>query len=166
MPEPRKIAINTGPLLAIVAALDDLSVLQLLYHEVLVPFEVCQEVLAAGSNGFAVKEFENATWLRKQSTPIHLPSLLQNSLDRGEASVIQLALNQKIQTVCIDEIAGRRIASLSGLSVTGSIGILLRAKKEGRFLSMQDAIRKMQEKGIWLSERLVAAALKEAGESV
>jgi predicted nucleic acid-binding protein len=166
MLEPRKIVINTGPLLAIVAAVDDLSVLQLLYHDVFVPFEVCQEVLAAGSNGFAVTQFENATWLRKQSSPIHLPSLLKNSLDREEASVIQLALNQKIQTVCLDEIAGRRIASLSGLAVTGSIGILLRAKKEGMPLSMTDAIRKMREKGTWLGERLIAAALREAGESV
>ncbi|MCP2730476.1 hypothetical protein NJ959_18780 [Symplocastrum sp. BBK-W-15] len=34
-------------------------------------------------------------------------------------------MNENIQTVCIDEVAGRRIARLSGLSVTGSIGILL-----------------------------------------
>ena len=45
--------------------------------------------------------------------------------------IIQLALNQNIQTVVIDEVAGRRIARLNGLSVTGSIGILLRAQREG-----------------------------------
>ncbi|MFP5269408.1 hypothetical protein [Coleofasciculus sp.] len=46
-------------------------------------------------------------------------------------------MNENIQTVCIDEIAGRRIARLSGLSLTGSIGILLRAKREGYPISIQ-----------------------------
>jgi predicted nucleic acid-binding protein len=36
--------------------------------------------------------------------------MLLNSLDAGEASVIQLALNERIRTVCIDESAGRRLA--------------------------------------------------------
>ncbi|WP_216594172.1 hypothetical protein [Synechococcus sp. PCC 6312] len=54
---------------------------------------------------------------------------LLNSLDSGEAAVIQLALNQNIQTVCIDETSGRRIARLNGLNVTGSIGILLKLKQ-------------------------------------
>jgi len=106
----------------------------------LVPFEVCQEIMAGGSSGFTVAEFEAATWLHKQQTSLTISPLLLNSLDRGEAAVIQLAMNENIQTVCIDEVAGRRIARLSGLSLTGSIGILLRAKREGFFFSMQQAI--------------------------
>ena len=87
-----------------------------------------------------------------------------NSLDVGEAAVIQLAMNEKIETVCIDEIAGRRIAKLSGLSITGSIGILLRAKREGYPLSIKIAIQRMRDRGIRLSETLIAFALKQAGE--
>ena len=49
----------------------------------------------------------------------------------GEAAVIQLALEENIQTVCIDEAVGRRIARLNNLSLTGLIGILLRAKISG-----------------------------------
>ncbi len=125
MPETQRIVINTAPLIALVAALGDLTVLPSLYTQVFVPFEVCQEILAGGSSGFAVAEFETATWLQKQQTPLNISPLLLNSLDRGEAAVIQLAINENIQTVCIDEVAGRRIARLSGLSVTGSIGVLL-----------------------------------------
>ena len=69
-----------------------------------------------------------------------------------------------IQTVCIDESAGRRIARLSGLSVTGSVGILIRARKEGHQFSMREALQKMRRKGIWLSERVVNFALSQAGE--
>ena len=83
----------------------------------------------------------------------------------GEAAVIQLALDENIQTVCIDEAVGRRIARLNGLSLTGSTGILLRAKKSGYPLQMQKAIQRMQQRGIRLSSKVIALALDKAGES-
>lgn len=147
MPETESIVINTAPLIGIVAALGNLDVLLTLYTEVLVPFEVCQEILAGGSSGFAVAEFEAAHWLQKMSSPIEIAPVLLNSLDQGEAAVIQLALNEGIKTVCIDEAAGRRIARLRGLSLTGSIGILLRAKREGYPVSIKQAIERMINEG-------------------
>ncbi len=165
MPETQRIVINTAPLIALVAALGDLTVLQSLYSQVLVPFEVCQEILVGGSRGFAVAEFEAATWLQKQQTPLTISPFLLNSLDRGEAAVIQLAMNENIQTVCIDEVAGRRIARLSGLSLTGSIGILLRAKRKGFPFSMQQAISQMLNRGIRLSPTVINFALEQSGEN-
>jgi predicted nucleic acid-binding protein len=85
-------------------------------------------------------------------------------LDLGEASVIQLALDLSIQTVCIDERAGRRIARLSGLRVTGLLGILIKAKNAGFQIRIAEAIARMRQHGIWLSERVVADALRQAGE--
>lgn len=131
MPEPKEIVMNTGPIIALVAALGDLSLLQSLYSRVLVPYEVCRELSAGGASGFAVEEFERADWLRRWPEQLFLSPYLRNSLDVGEASVIQLALNEGIKTVCIDEAVGRRVARLNDLSLTGSLGILMRAKKEG-----------------------------------
>ncbi|MFB2837771.1 DUF3368 domain-containing protein [Floridanema evergladense] len=165
MPNSEKIVINTSPLIALVAALGDLTILQSLYTEVLVPFEVCQEILSGGSSNFAIAEFTAADWLQKQPDPLNISPLLLNSLDIGEASVIQLALNENIPTVCIDESVGRRIARLSGLSVTGSIGILLRAKQEGYPLSIKQSIQQMINQGIRLSTTVIEFALKQAGEN-
>ncbi|MBW4679503.1 MAG: DUF3368 domain-containing protein [Microcoleus vaginatus WJT46-NPBG5] len=165
MPETKIIVINTAPLISLVAAVGDLTLLQSLYDQVLVPFEVCQEILAGGSSSFAVAEFEAAFWLQKWQNPLNISPLLLNSLDRGEAAVIQLAMNENITTVCIDETAGRRIARLSGLSLTGSIGILLRAKREGYLISMKEAIQRMTNKGIRLSETVIKFALQQSGES-
>jgi len=53
---------------------------------------------------------------------------------------------------------------LSGLTVTGSIGILLRAKILGYPLSMAEVIRRMRRRGIWLSDNVVEFALREARE--
>lgn len=54
MPKPEKIVINTSPLIALVAALGDLMILQLLYKKVLVPYEVSQEIITGGKTNFAV----------------------------------------------------------------------------------------------------------------
>ena len=164
MPDTERIVINTGPLLALIAAWGDLNILQSLYRQILIPFEVCQEIQAGGPGEFGVKQFEEAGWLQKQSEPLKIAPILINTLDRGEAAVIQLALNKKVQTVCIDEAAGRRMARLNGLSLTGSVGILLRARREGYTFSMKDAIQRMTDRGIWLSERVVTFALNQVGE--
>ncbi|WP_204137121.1 DUF3368 domain-containing protein [Halomicronema sp. CCY15110] len=164
MPETTEIVINTSPLIALVAAWGDLKPLATLYQQVWVPLEVCQEVSRGGANQFAVAEFEQATWLKKQTQPQTISPFLLNALDLGEAAVIQLALHQKIATVCIDEAVGRRMARLSGLSLTGSVGILLKAKNQDASLSVRTAIDNMLNRNIRLSSTVINFALTQAGE--
>ena len=89
---------------------------------------------------------------------------LQNAVDVGEAAVIQLALDRGIHRVAIDDRTGRRVARIYGLSVTGSLGILIKAKATGYPLSIRKAILRMQNQGIWLSENVVIEAIRLAGE--
>lgn len=96
--------------------------------------------------------------------PSNLSPILKNSLDTGEASVIQFALDNQISTVCIDEIAGRRIARLHDLKVTGSLGILLKAKSNGENVSIRQCINNMEKKGIYLSSDLISTAIQMSGE--
>jgi len=163
MPNPQEIVTNTSPIIGIVAALGNLDVLQI-YSRVLVPKEVSDEISVEMSGRFAATEFEAALWLDKQRQYQSISLQLQNSLDIGEAAVIQCALSNNITTVCIDETMGRRFARLNGLNVTGSIGVLLRAKREGYEFSMKNAIDKMRSHGIWLSQNIIQLALEQAGE--
>lgn len=162
MPDKKDIVINTGPLISLVAALDSLDILKSVFKSVLVPWEVGNEIKAGGKKGFAVNQFESDAWLKKYPEPIILTPYLKKTLDLGEASVIQLAINQKIETVCIDETVGRRIARLSGLMLTGSVGILIRAQQNGFSFSMKEALEKMEKRGIWLSKTVKSFALKNA----
>lgn len=59
---------------------------------------------------------------------------------------------------------GRRAARLSGLELTGSVGILLRAKREGYIGTIRKPLERMRNHGIWLSDRVVTFALQQAGE--
>jgi predicted nucleic acid-binding protein len=164
MPKTDEIVINTSPLIALVAAWGNLTWLSALYDQVWVPFEVCQEILKGGISQFAVSEFEEASWLNKKTDPLTVSPFLLNALDLGEASVIQLALDQRIHTVCIDEAVGRRVARLSGLQLTGSIGILLKTKQQDASFSVRTAIENMRNHNIRLSETVVTFALRQANE--
>lgn len=56
------------------------------------------------------------------------------------------------------------MARLSGLQITGSVGILLRAEREGHAFFMREALRRMKSRGIWFSQLVEDLALREAGE--
>jgi predicted nucleic acid-binding protein len=165
MPDGPQLVINTGPIIALVAALGDLRILRSRYARVVVPYEVCQEILVDSASRFAAIEFDEDKWVSKMPTPCTLMPILRNTLDVGEASVIQTAVNEGITTVCIDEPVGRRIARLCSLHVTGSLGIIIQGKRSGIPIVVKDAIGRMIQAGIHLSSRLVDAALKEANEA-
>lgn len=164
MPSPARLVINTSPLLACIAGCGSLAPLQGLYDELIVPKEVAEEIETGGSQRFGITEFNAAAWLRRWHEPVAPLPLLRNSLDRGEAAVIQLALDERVDTVSIDEPVGRRLARLCGLHVTGSVGLLLRAKREGKIASLRETIDRMRAHGIWLSDAVVIFALREGGE--
>ena len=86
-------------------------------------------------------------------------------LDLGESSVISSALLHAIDTVAIDEKAGRRLARIHGLNVTGSIGILLKAKRHGFLPNLGECIARMRAHGIWISAELTQEVLHRANEA-
>lgn len=160
MPERGDVLVtNTTPLISLAAATGSLKILRFLYRQVLVPYEVAEEVRAGGRHAFGVEAFQDAEWLDIQPAPVPLQPFLQNTLDRGEASVIQTAMNRGLSLVCIDETAGRRVARLCELTLTGSVGILLKAKRLGYDISIPEALERMRAQGIWLSDRVVQFAL-------
>ncbi len=165
MPDLQPIVFNTTPLIAIIAAVGNLDVIRPLYSNVIVPREVVDEIVKFNTTEFAVNEFNAATWLEKIEAKTPLDKFLGNALDAGEAAVIQTASLRSITRVAIDEIAGRRMARLYGLKVTGALGILLKARQSGYPMRMRTMIDRMLHKGIYLSSTLVTEVLKIAGEN-
>lgn len=155
----KDLVINTGPIIALVAGLGDLTVLRLSYKNVIVPMEVTEEILSHGASRLGAKEFIADDWLQKRSEPIQTMPYLINALDLGEASVIQTAMNEKVRTVCIDEAVGRRIARLNGLNVIGSIGVMILVKKQGANIDIRKAIQEMRRHGVWISQELEQKAI-------
>jgi predicted nucleic acid-binding protein len=108
-----RLVINTGPLIAL-ARMDALDVIDQLPLEFSCPREVREELDADAAQGYAVV---SPAWLTVVPLASPLSPITVASLDTGEAAVIQLALEQGIARVCIDEAKGRRAALAVGLQV-------------------------------------------------
>lgn len=157
------IAVNTGPLIAL-AACEALDLLRRLHRQVLVPSAVVQEFGRGGSGAAGVIELP--AWFDVRTLTAPIPPMLIAHLDEGEASAIALALQAGVQIVAIDERRGRLVAREMGLTVTGSVGLLLRAKRLGFIDAVAPRLSAMRRQGIWLGEALVRRVLTEAKEPV
>ena len=91
--------------------------------------------------------------------------MLSTILDPGEASVMQLAKEQGISGVVLDERRGRRVAmDVFGLEVVGTCGLLLRAKKLSLLPEVKAPLDLILANGLFVSPRLRLQCLRLAGE--
>jgi hypothetical protein len=89
--------------------------------------------------------------------------LLQRDLDRGEAEAIALALQLKAEWTLLDERDARKVAKALGLNVTGLLGILLRAQRQGKSLSLQKMVEELRDNaGFRIGAELVADLLRQS----
>ncbi len=155
-----KIVINTSPLLAF-SKMQAFEFIGQLPFEFICPAEVANEILIGAKQGYDVRI---PAWLKIETLKFPLSSLAIASLDAGEAAVIQLALEQNIETVCIDELKGRRAANAVGLNIVGSLGLLGRAKTSGLIVEVKPFLQKATSAGIYYDEKLIEKFLQSLGE--
>jgi len=161
----RAAVINTGPIIALVAALQSLKVLTSLYEKVIVPRAVWNELMAGGSESPELKALQELPEVvAVPALEVQVTEARAMVLDSGEAAVLQTALDAGIARVIIDEKLGRRVAADCGLQVTGSLGVLVRAKKLGIIPGIASPIRSMVRSGVRISPLLRRIALEQAGE--
>jgi predicted nucleic acid-binding protein len=129
------------------------------------PSAVRDELLAGGPKGIDSARLREATWLLVASFQDPRRADLLADLDRSEAEVIALAQERNADLGILDERLARRHARRVGLALTGTLGVLLRAKQVGLVVAVASLIDKLRLQGIWLSEAVVAGVLRLAGEA-
>lgn len=164
MKEGAVLVTDTGPLIAL-AGIGQLGLLRELYSAVVVPQAVHGEVLAGGSFATGLANYQQADWLDVIDAGEPDLSLLA-LLDEGEAAVIALARARKITLVLIDEQKARKVArDIYGLTVIGSVHVLIEAKQRGLLERVGGAIQGMRDNGYRLHDTIVRYALEAAGET-
>ncbi len=155
-----RIVINTGPLVALSHA-EALDAIGLMPYEFICPPQIRAELEAGEGAGHVVVV---AAWLTTVPLEKPLDPVAATALDSGEAAVVQLALEQGIRRVCIDERRGRQFAMAVGLEVVGALGLLLRAKRVGLIDTITPFIDRLRRAGEWYSAALLRRVLDAAGE--
>jgi uncharacterized protein len=158
---------NTSPISRL-AWIGRLNLLLDQFQEVWIPKAV--ELELQNIPDAAVRQIIDAAksqgWLKSRSaSDTLLISLLSAELHAGEAEAIALASEMRADRLLIDEREGRTMARRLGLSLTGVLGVLLRAKSTGKLNAVKPEIEALREKArFFIATALESAVLVEAGE--
>lgn len=131
-----------------------LDLLNQVFGEILITDTVAKEF------GHSIPE-----WIQVRPPNLILQKGLLNILDAGEASAITLATELNDALLIIDESKGRKVAKKMGLSVTGSLGVVIIAKNKGHISSVKAIIEKIERTNFRISPSIIQSVLKKAGES-
>lgn len=91
--------------------------------------------------------------------------LLELQIDKGESSAIALALETSNSLVILDDNKARKIATQLGLTFTGTIGVIVKAKLQGHILSIKPILSKIKQTDFRLSTEIELQALEQANEN-
>lgn len=162
----RPVVADATPVIAL-ACLGRLALLRDLYRQVLIPEAVHGELASGGRRPGGSADLSASPWIemRQLRNPLSVLSIdFFGDLHRGEAQVLALAREIDARLVVMDDRLGRRHAARLGLTVTGTLGVLLAAKQLGYEQRISPLLNQLDAHGIYLSRPLRALAVKAAGE--
>ena len=159
-----KVVCNTSPLI-LLAKIGRLDTLIRLYSETMIPKAVVDEISTKpGKENDLVQAFLKKGTLQLKQAAEKFLAELPADLGRGEREAIALAMDAGADLVILDDRQGRLVSRDRGLSVTGTVGVLIEAKERGFVPSLRSEIDRMIEAGMWISEVFYHRILKEYGE--
>jgi len=159
---------DTSPITNL-AAIGQLDLLRQLYTNIVIPVAVYTEMVAVDKFVPGAVEVQTLPWIQTQTVanPQSVVDIQtnQDAIDLGEAEAIILALELKADLLLMDERRGRALAANYGLSVTGLLGVLLQAKRNGLIEAVKPVIDELiEEADFWVSSQVYATVLQTAGE--
>ena len=132
----------------------ELNLLQLLYTQIVTTSEIAEEF------GEGLPEWVEIISVSDKSKQM----LLEMQVDKGEASAIALALESENPFLILDDYKARKLANNLKINHTGTIGIILAAKRRGIISSVKPLLEKIKQTNFHISPDLELQALIQADE--
>lgn len=134
--------------------IERLDILPQVFNTVFAPPAVAKEVRTS------------LDWLKVQA--VANPSVviaLRTQMDEGEAEAIALALELENVLLILDDKKARRVAQQMRMKVIGTVGMLLKAKRQGVIAEVKPLLLKLTEADFRISQGIIQEALRLSGEN-
>ena len=155
MPVSSKVIITDTSCFSVLRKLDALELLHQLFSVVVTTPEVAREFRFPLPEWVTVLEVSNKT----------LQQEYLKFIDAGEASAIALAAEISYDFLILDDNEARRFAEQLGLSVKGTIGVLVIARDQGLIPALRPYFERIQQQtNFHISAALLERKLRDAGE--
>ncbi|MBC8499505.1 MAG: DUF3368 domain-containing protein [Candidatus Atribacteria bacterium] len=127
-----------------------LDVLKELYGKVFITEEVSKEFGKTVPDWIEVRKVSDNKYLK----------LMKNFVDLGEASTIALAVETDDIVIILDDLKARKLAQKLNLKITGTIGVLVKARKRNIITSTQEVLNKLRNEGFRIADEIEKEFLK------
>lgn len=144
---------DTSCLIAL-SKIEAIELLKELYEEVYITEEIALEFGESLPEWVRIDNVKNKKYQQ----------LLDLYLDLGEASAIALALEKVDVLLILDDLKGRKEAEKLGFRITGTLGILFKAKKVGLITELKSYVEKLKVVGFRLSPKIEEDILRKSNE--
>ena len=147
---------DTGPLNYLLW-IEEIELLPQLYGAVVLPGAVHQE-LSHPNAPERVRQWAAALpgWVSVR-TP---RALLTLPIDIGEQEAISLAVEMQADLILLDDRHGREAAEAQALIVTGTLGVLGEAAKQG-LIDLEEALERLRQTNFRTSPKVISALLAQ-----
>ncbi len=152
---PEILVIADTSCLIVLSKINELNLLKELYSVIYITPEIASEFGEPLPNWIIINEVQNKNYQK----------ILNLILDKGEASAIALALECENVLLIIDDLKGRKEAEKLGLKLTGTLGILVKAKQKEILPNIKSRIEALKAIEFRISGNLEIEILKVCNET-
>jgi predicted nucleic acid-binding protein len=155
---------NTTPLLYL-HRIEAIHWLRTVFTSIWVPTAVAGELAEGRRKGYDAPDVGLLTWLQivePRSTPHEWLTL---DLGPGELAAMALALENPGRVLLLDDALARRTAQAAGLTVWGTLRVLLESKSAGLTQHIAPLLDRLRSTGMWISDDVGERILRLAGEA-
>ena len=157
-----QVVINASPLILLCNS-DFAALLPQMFTDIVVPEAVWQEIVASPHQDRAARLLPELHWLQKVAVTNAEP-IVRWDLGAGETAVLSFALQQRAYTPILDDLAAKKCAKSCGIQPIGTGAILILAKERGLIGSVAQALCKLRNAGLWISDAMFRLLKDRAGE--
>jgi predicted nucleic acid-binding protein len=159
----KTIITDSSPLIILLKS-DLEDILPALFDEILVPESVWQEISSGSKTDAAKQKLPLIFWLKRTAATVSNKKIENYNLGKGETEALSLALERPEAGVILDDFAARKCARDLKIPFIGTGGLLVSAKQKGLIPSVSQALEKVQNEGLWLSDAVTVLLKERAGE--
>lgn len=144
----RRVVVNTTPLIAL-SEIGKLNILKDMYGEISIPKAVYDEVklepayseVNSSLDWINVVDIDDTVYAKMFSARLHA----------GEVEAIMYAIDTKADLIVLDDKLARKTAKYMGLTVTGTLGVVIKAKEMGYIEAVRPIMNKLIQNGLYIS---------------
>ena len=150
---------DTTPIISL-AGVGEIRLLPLLFGEIHIPEQVWGEYEKFRPQQ-QLPDLSTLTWLHRHQVSVSPQFTI---LDDGEAAALTLVQMLQARLLLVDEQKARKVATRAKIQIVGTLGLLLRAKQEGRITAIRPITDQFLRRKRYYTPTLIAQVLQAAGE--